>query len=570
MGSRSTIYCSLLIPIILLLVGCAESSHDGRLVHIAEIVSDNPEEALRCLDSISPGSLTEADRHYYDFLTVKATDKAYILHQSDSLILDVINYYASHDEDKLYPEVLYYGGRVYTDLGDSPTALRYYHQAIDESKKQPDPELDYRLLSQTGRLLNTIELFDEAVPYIEAALEIERKDNDTLKIINDLHLLGGTYLRACDYAPAEKYFRDAYYLSKGFSEKHAAKSNMYIAATKYKLGQLDSAIYYIKDTPYRVDSLNRNGSLAYASSIYLDAGMLDSAYKCTDELIHSADWEHKQIGYQNILKPGLRKYLIPDSFDEYISNYRGLLEFYYDENKVQLAINQQAYYNYQQHEQKRVLAEKSNKFLKSLITGAVFILLVMMLIILMLKNRNKNTIIQLHEALHNIEELENSLQVRNNNPTYAEPQTSGNSHETIPELRERLRSKLLSLYNNSQHQTTLSPQLLQSAAYGKLQAVINKGTELKEDDELWNELEAAILECSPNFRTNLQLLVGGKLTSYDLHTSILIKCGVSPTQMTVLLNRTKGTIVSRRESLCIRIFDQKLGVKVIDEIIRLL
>ena len=188
----------------------------------------------------------------------------------------------------------------------------------------------------------------------------------------------------------------------------------------------------------------------------------------------------------------------------------------------------------------------------------------------MLKNCNKNTIIQLHEALHNIDELENSLQVRNNNPTYTEPQTSGNSHETIPELRERLRSKLLSLYNNSQHQTTLSPQLLQSAAYGKLQAVINKGTELKEDDELWNELEAAVLECSPNFRTNLQLLVGGKLTSYDLHTSILIKCGVSPTQMTVLLNRTKGTIVSRRESLCIRIFDQKLGVKVIDEIIRLL
>ncbi len=182
---------SILIPVILLFLGCTESSHDERLVHIAEIVSDKPEEALQCLDSINPAGLTEADRHYYDFLTVKATDKAYILHQSDSLILDVINYYASHDEDKLYPEVLYYGGRVYTDLGDGPLALRYYHQAIDESKKQPDPELEYRLLSQTGRLLNSINLFDEAVPYIEAALEIERKDNDTLKIINDLHFLGG-------------------------------------------------------------------------------------------------------------------------------------------------------------------------------------------------------------------------------------------------------------------------------------------------------------------------------------------------------------------------------------------
>ncbi len=561
---------SILIPVILLFFGCAESSHDGRLVHIAEIVSDNPEEALRCLDSISVASLTEADRHYYDFLTVKATDKAYILHKSDSLILDVINYYASHDEDKLYPEVLYYGGRVYTDLGDGPLALRYYQMSIEESKKQPDPELEYRLLSQTGRLLNSINLFDEAVPYIEAALEIERKDNDTLKIINDLHLLGGTYLRACDYAPAEKYFRDAYYLSNGFPEYKVAKSNMYIAATKYKLGQLDSAIYYIKDIPNQIDSLNRNGSLAYASSIYLKAGMLDSAYKYADELIHSADWEHKDTGYQNILDYRLREYINPDSLETYVYRYSDLLDKFYGENELQLTNTQQAYYNYQQHEQKRMRAEKSNKFLKSLITGAVFILLVMMLIILMLKNRNKNTIIQLHEALHNIDKLERSLHVRNDTPADDEPATGENCSETIPVLRERLRNKLLSLHNNSQEQTSLSPRLLQSEAYHKLQEVIEKGVELKDNEELWKELEAAVLECSPNFRTNLQLLVGGKLTSYDMHTSILIKFGVSPTQMTVLLNRTKGTIVSRRESLSMRIFDRKLGVKVIDEIIRLL
>lgn len=561
---------SILILVILLLLGCSESKHDERLVHIAEIVSDEPEEALRCLDSINAAGLAEADRHYYDFLTVKATDKAYILHQSDSLILDVINYYASHSKDKLYPEVLYYGGRVYTDLGDGHLALRYYQMSIEESKKRPNPELEYRLLSQTGRLLNSINLFDEAVPYIEAALKIERQDNDTLKIINDLILLGGTYLRGCDFEPAEKYFRDAYNLSKGFSEEHAAKSNFYIAATKYRIGQLDSAIYYIRGTHDRVDSLDRNGTLAYASSIYLKAGMLDSAYKYADELIHSADWEHKATGYKNILNPSLRKYLSPDSLVIYAYHYSDLLDYFYDENELQLANTQQAYYNYQQHEQKRMRAEKSNRLLKSIITGAVFILLVMMLIILMLKNRNKNTIIQLHEALHNIDKLERSMHVRTDAPTDDEPATGENSSETITELRERLRNKLLALYNNSREQTSLSPSLLQSEAYQKLQEVIEQGVELKNDDELWKELEAAVLKCSPNFRTNLQLLVGGKMTSYDMHTSILIKFGVSPTQMTVLLNRTKGTIVSRRESLSMRIFDRKLGVKVIDEIIRLL
>jgi hypothetical protein len=40
--------------------------------------------------------------------------------------------------------------------------------------------------------------------------------------------------------------------------------------------------------------------------------------------------------------------------------------------------------------------------------------------------------------------------------------------------------------------------------------------------------------------------------------------------MTNLLNRSKGAIVSRRESLCFRVFDEKLGTKVIDGIVRLL
>ena len=107
---------SILIPLILLIFGCSESSHDRRLVHIAEIVSDEPEEALSCLDSICPDDLAEADRHYYDLLSIKANDKAYIDHTSDSLILDVLDYYASPDKEN-YPEALYYGGRVYSDLG---------------------------------------------------------------------------------------------------------------------------------------------------------------------------------------------------------------------------------------------------------------------------------------------------------------------------------------------------------------------------------------------------------------------------------------------------------------------
>ena len=77
-------------------------------------------------------------------------------------------------------------------------------------------------------------------------------------------------------------------------------------------------------------------------------------------------------------------------------------------------------------------------------------------------------------------------------------------------------------------------------------------------------------EDSPNFKSNLHLLTGGKLSVQDYRLALLIKCGVTPTQLISLLGRTKGTISYRRETLCYRVFEEKLGSKVIDGIIRLL
>lgn len=65
--------------------GCSRRP-DTRLTRIAAIVSDHPEMALQDLDSINPDGLSESDRHFHDFLTIKARDKTSVPHVSDSLI----------------------------------------------------------------------------------------------------------------------------------------------------------------------------------------------------------------------------------------------------------------------------------------------------------------------------------------------------------------------------------------------------------------------------------------------------------------------------------------------------
>lgn len=569
------IYRALAILLLLVMTGCSGRRPDSRLAHIAEIAADSPREALQRLDSIDCDGLSPADRKLHDFLTVKATDKAYIRHTSDSLILGVIDYYAFHRNDGLYPEALYYGGRVYSDIGDSPMALHYFQKSLDELKSSgSNPELLSTVQSQTGRLLTSMRMYDEAVPYIKNALEIETRQNDTLRIYNDLILLGGTYLRAADYSSAKKYFKHSLELCSGLPSKYSAKSRMYLAAVEYKAGSIDSAVSLIKDTPHNVSPIVRNSALGYASSIYLKAGILDSAYLSALRLIHSPSDDHKEIGYQVILAPELRLRLDSDSIDNYISRYRRILEHFYDENASQMAITQQSLFNYRTHEEKRLSAEKSNEKLKTIAVLSAFVILIMCVVVLFLRDRNKKNIIRLHNALDNINKLEMSLRHTvdnsNCNPNVDSLPYIDSNQQTVSDLRGRLRDKLLSLYENDNGHFSISSEIFKSEAYRELQDLISAGTELKDDSPLWKDLENIVHSSSPNFRANLQLLVGGKLTSYDLHTSLLIKCGVSPMQMSLLLNRSKGTIASRRESLCFRVFDEKLGTKVIDGIIRLL
>ena len=135
------------------------------------------------------------------------------------------------------------------------------------------------------------------------------------------------------------------------------------------------------------------------------------------------------------------------------------------------------------------------------------------------------------------------------------------------DARERLKQELLALLNE-RTVFSVSPVILQSAAYGVLQERITRGQVIREKDPLWEDLEQAVSEASPRFKSDLQLLTRGRLTELDYQTALLIKCGVLPSQMTILFSRSKGCITSRRISLGAKIFDEKRSVKTLDGLIR--
>lgn len=213
----------LALTVLLVIIGCSrDDTHD--FSNVEKIVTENPKAALDSLRSIDYTSLSEEDRHYCDFLLIKAKDKNNEYHESDSLIMDVLGYYERHADGIIYPEVLYYCGRVYINLGDSPMALTYFQRALAESPCNSINPIRCVILSQTGELLQDMGFPREGIPYLKELIRVNKVQRDTVNLVYNLQMLGNMCVTAGMYDDAEYYFNEAYAWGKHISDPFRANT----------------------------------------------------------------------------------------------------------------------------------------------------------------------------------------------------------------------------------------------------------------------------------------------------------------------------------------------------------
>lgn len=564
--------------------GCSEVHYDGRLEAAACQANENPDSAIALLAEIKAEDLSEANRHLYDLVTIKARDKAYVDHTSDSLILDVIDYFERRGgRDSLRAEARYYGGRVYADLGDYPTALRYFQSALDLLPEgTPYLHLRGNVLSQTGGLLDDLRLYDEAIPYVEASMGLSKNKEDTLGVVQDLQLLGAIYLRAKNYDMAERLFKESISMSNNLPIKHEAKSRAYIAEVKFRKNELDSAKCYLRGTLNKVSPLVRNNVLAYGATLFYETGETDSAYWYAHQLIESDNTTNKMAGYMIILKPELLSRIPADAMMRYVDEYRTLMEKRIDENINDMTLLQQSYYNYKLHDEARTRAENETAKRNRVIGLLIVLILGVVIATLSLMVNRRNKIIALQEAREKIRylnELLSDSRSAQNDPT-GEPdnQATGKGDKMIPgtgksadELMRTLRKETEQLLEAKRAKNVDLPEtVIMSHCYGMLNEYLREHKLLKVTDELWNEIYSVLKESYPEFLSNLRLLTNGKLTSTELETAILIKLGFTTTQIGELVGRNRNTISTRKKTIGQKLIDENLTSKDVETIIRLL
>lgn len=590
----------------LLLCGCVGKPDNQQLIILSEDVADNPRAVLDALCSIDTSRFTEADRHFRDFLLIKGSDLAYITHESDSLVIDVIEYYRKHNWNNIYPEALYYGGRVYSDLHDYPTALSYFQQALDLLPPgDSDNALRCRVLSQTGRLLNTVRMYDQAEPYLREALKIDIEASDTFGIAYGHLLLGVNYFELKEYDKAAPHFDKALHWTSFLDPEDVALVNSYRAVAEYKKGDIKKALSLMRGMPELTDSLTKGLVLGYASEIYLKAGITDSAFMYARELASMDGNSNRRIGLGVMLNEKLRHFLPADSFYAYNVKYNSAIEDLFNQYEADGVKLQNAYFNYDLHVREKLKSDKRSTTLQNILYVVTLILLVLTIILIVTRYKNRVLRLNLKLAISDLNALQTYIakdalceviednvddngegaipmedgpvSCNDDDLKTAVPVAVGNAmagdnrsnKESLDSLRDDFREKLKSLLKHSKQDYKVPDEITCSGAYCKLKELVENDRFVKDDDPLWVELEKVVLKVSPRFKENLDLLTGG-ISMSGYHLALLVKCGIKSKDMMTLFAKEKGTVSYYRRQLCDSILGGKNSSRILEGIIYLL
>lgn len=570
------IRCSLLLFLLIILSISACSYKEPYPVGMQQAehcIAHYPDSALSYLAALETTIEQELEetQMYYALLNIKAKDKLYIPHTSDSLIKSITDFYEYYgDPDKLM-EAYFYLGSVYRDMNDAPQAVEAFQHAADIGENSNRYDLLARIYGQMGtrlayqgldnealnvyrrslfyyqldkdkdgmaialrniaRMFENYESSDSTIYYYEKAIELSDEKGKE----NILTELGGFWVDLKKYDTAQIVFSKIPQI-----ECH---SNVF-----YKLGVLyqntfqnDSAVYYFtKAAKYgniyaRQKSNEALSKIEESNANYRSA--LNYAYKSL-ELVDTIDLltkteavskVHALYNYNHIEKENNE--LVSENEKKRIQNYQliivllsivsiSIYSVIYIRRKKELAIEQE----------KNLRLIKEEQYAKSLVSI----------------ESNKEQIASLAEQLQKIEGQKNIFQKQ--------------LIQVQKELLEAANCKILASRNEKD---LLELAFKKSDLYLLFHQVVNENG-LKITDNDWMNLQIAIDSTYFNF-TNKLYAVCPQLSEQELHICYLIKISIPVKDIAKIVMRSTSAITASRIRLYKKIHNKDGSADLMDK-----
>ena len=542
---------------------CTNKPYPQSLRVADSLIHNNPDSAVILLEELKRSMAFEpqATQMYYQLLTIKAKDKAYITHTSDSLIKTVVKYYEERKDRERLPETYYYAGRVYRDLGDAPQALEYLQKAIESTKDCTDYRLISRIYSQTGTLYLYQDTYDQALEVFRKAYQYCLSDKDSIGMVYSLRDIGRTFTTLNCADSALYYYKGALNYAEQIHNNHlvgvvqAELSGLYIQLEMYP-----EAFTAIQCSNKYIKGHNIAPFYAILADYYYYTNQLDSATFYYTQTASFDDLYQKQGSYKGLGNIARKKGQYKEAM-EYFDKYLICTDSIKDITNTETIRKMQSLYNYQlkEKENSKLQHQAANYKLWNILL--IFSLLSLVFLFIAYHQFRKKKEQQQLVKQERIKQIQKERYAQSN--TYLEK-----NKEQIKEVelslhkaeieKDQLRQDLLkaqkSLIEKTNEQITATQRvqkqselaLKHSDIYKKFHFAV-QGSDEKIGNDDWKELMCAVDEAYNQFTTRLLELYPMK--TIEIQVCVLIKIGLSPAQIAFITIRSRQAISSIRKRL---------------------
>ncbi len=522
-----------------LLASCSRGPQYPAVLETADSLAYvNPDSAVALLRSVEAEMTASqpAVRHLYDLMTLKAQDKADLPLTSDSLILDILQYYEHGGDPNKLPEAYYYAGRVYSELGDAPQAIDYFQKAqtsLDELDFRKLPaanakryeKLKGTILAQKGYLLRNQHLYKEAIESFRQAYKIDSLACDTMGMFLDLQDIGGVLQVARDNEDAIHFYDLAAQLASVYSDNInlddliAQKCHCLI-----RLKRFDEVATILQSFQPRITRGNFETICTMYGEYYWKMGESEKAvpyfkklyemgsiYARSNSTLWFSDYETKRGNTKAALR-----------YMAEFSNLELEVRKLRDEEVVALT---NSLYNYHLREQENLLLKAKQEALKIRLRflSIIAILLIIALFYIIRYEKNKR---------------------QDMASRYEQQQYLLASMEADKEQRQSVVNAGMSALRSSD-------------TYQMIMEKCRDGKALRPEE--WKIVEQTIQQHLPNFLTNLKGVY--KFSEVEWRASLLMKYGIPVADIATAVSRSKDCIYSLRLRLHKKAFREKPNFK---------
>ena len=470
-----------IIALLLLICSCHRRPvYPSQLLEADSLCSVQPDSAIALLEELKAENAQwdKATQMYHNLLTVKAHDKAFITHTSDSMMLQVLSYYEHGGDKQLLPEAYYYMGSTYRDLNDAPRALEYYQKALEVMPEGASPLRRY-VNNQMGWLFYRQKLYDEALSHYQQSFSNDSILGDKAEMASDLVNIGTIYNNKNMYpASLERYKLARELVVDKSNNTIIDEIDTQIAGLLVMLGEYEEAKFAIKSPLSHVD-LSTLNVYSIAADIYYKLGLVDTASLYYNKVLEIGNIYGKRAANEHLGMIALQENRV-EGASQYLTQFRILTDSIQRITATETVAQMNSLYNYQLHIEKanKAIVGQKNAQLLVLLLSLLLLLLVAFVVLLYMRFtfRHKQKSLELVKAKSEQEHLQKLIDDHLNTIEQLKKEQKGQS-ANINQLNNIIKEKELLVSQYREQSVEISNHYFKKTEWYK--DLLNRSSDVK-------------------------------------------------------------------------------------------